>query len=58
MKPDGFKVHAKKSSFARNELEYLGFKKIRQRIIPLSNKVEAIKNIAVPANKKYLQAFN
>ena len=41
------------SFFARNELEYLGFRiTTRKGIIPLPDKVEAIKNIAVPTTKK------
>ena len=44
----GFKDILEKSYFTRNELEYLGFRITRQRIIPSSDKVESIKNIAVP----------
>ena len=47
----GFKVNAEKSFFARNELEYLGFKITREGIMPLPDKVEAIKNIALPITK-------
>ena len=32
--------------FVRNELKYLGFRITRQGIMPLPDKVEAIKNIA------------
>ena len=46
----------KRSFFARNELEYLGFKITRQGIIPLPDKVEAIKNTAVPKTKKQLRS--
>ena len=38
LKSAGFKVHAKKSFFAKNELEYLGFNIIRKYIIPLPYK--------------------
>ena len=43
--------------FARNELEYLGLRVIRQDITPLPDKVEAIKSIAVPTTKKLLRSF-
>ena len=57
LKSVGLKVNAFKSFFARNELEYLGFKTTREGIIPLPDKVEAIKNIAVPITKKNLRGF-
>ena len=47
----GFKVNAEESFFARNELEYLGSRITRQGIMPLPDKVEAIKNIAIPTTK-------
>ena len=47
----------KKSFFARNELEYLGFSITRQEIMPLPDKVEAIKNIVVHTTKKQLRNF-
>ena len=50
-------MNAKKSFFARNELEYLGFKTLREGIIHLQDKVEAIKNIAVSITTKKLQSF-
>ena len=56
-KQKGFKVNAEKSFVARNELEYLGFRITRQCIIPLPDKVEAIKNIAVLTTKKQLRSF-
>ena len=46
-----------KSLFARNDLEYLGFKIIREGKIPLPDKVEAINNIAHPTTNKQLQSF-
>ena len=52
-----FEVNAEKSFFAINELEYLGFGITRQDIMPLPDKVEAIKNIAVPITKKQLRSF-
>ena len=39
LKSASFKVNAEKSSFTRNELEYLGFKITKQGIIPLPDKV-------------------
>ena len=53
----GFKVNAEKSFFAKDELEYLGFKITREGIMPLPSKVEAIKNIAAPTTKKQLRSF-
>ena len=37
-KSAGFKVNVEKSFFAGDELEYLGFKKSRQDIMPLPDK--------------------
>ena len=56
-KAAGFKINAEKSFFARDNLEYLGFKITRQGIMPLPDKVQAIKDIAVPTNKKHLRSF-
>ena len=53
----GFKINAEKSFFAKGELDYLGFKITREGIMPLPDKVEAIKNIAVPQTKKQLRSF-
>ena len=54
LKAAGFKINANKSFFARDNLEHLSFKITRQGIMPLPDKVQAIKNIAVPTNKKQL----
>ena len=54
LKSAGFKVYAKKSLFDRTEVEYLDFEMTREGIMPLQNKVEAIKNIAVSTIKKQL----
>ena len=54
VKSAGYKVNVEKSFFARNELEHLGFKITRKGIMPLPDKVEAIKNIAVLTTKKQL----
>ena len=50
-------MNAEKSFFARNELEYLGLKIPSQGIMPLPDKIEAIKNIAVPAIKTSFQSL-
>ena len=50
----GLKVNAKKSFFARHELEYLGYWITREGIQPVSKKVEAILKIAEPTNRKEL----
>ncbi len=53
----GLKVNAKKSFFARGELEYLGYWITRDGIQPMSNKVDAIMKIAEPKNRKELRSF-
>ena len=50
-------MNAGKSFFARNELEYLGFKITIKGVIPLPDKVEARKNVAVPTTKEQLRCF-
>ena len=50
-------MNAEKSFFAKDKLEYLGFKITRNGIMPLPDKVQAIKNIAVPTTKKQLRSF-
>ena len=50
-------MNAEKSYFAKDELEYLGFKITREGIMPLPDKVEAIKNIAVPKTRRQLRSF-
>ena len=54
LKAAGFKINAEKSKFAKENLEYLGFKITRQGIIPLTDKAQAFKHIAVPTNKNQL----
>ena len=51
LQKSGFKVNAEKSFFAKDNLEYLGFKITRNGIMPLPDKVQAIQNIAVPKTK-------
>lgn len=53
----GLKVNAKKSFFGRPELEYLGYWITRTGIQPLSKKVEAMSNIAIPKTRKELRRF-
>ena len=53
----GLKVNAKKSFFARAEVEYLGYWVTREGIQPLPKKVEAIQNIATPTKRKELRRF-
>jgi len=53
----GFNINAEKSFFARDELEYLGFKITRQDTTPLPDKVQAIKSLVVPKTKKQLRSF-
>jgi len=53
----GLKVNASKSFFAREELEYLGYWITQEGIKPLSKKVEAINNLAVPKTQKQVRTF-
>ena len=57
LKDAGLKVNAKKSFFGKDSLEYLGYWVTREGIRPLEAKVSAIKDIAVPKNKKELRRF-
>jgi hypothetical protein len=53
----GLKVNAKKSFFAREELEYLGYWITRDGIQPTVSKVKAIGAIEPPQTKKQLRRF-
>jgi hypothetical protein len=53
----GLKVNAKKSFFAREELEYLGYWITRKGIQPTVSKVKAIGAIEAPQTKKQLRRF-
>jgi len=53
----GLKVNAKKSFFARGELEYLGYWITREGISPVLSKIDAMKKIKEPTNKKELRSF-
>ena len=53
----GLKVNAKKSFFARAELEYLGYWITREGIQPMKDKVQSIMNLAEPKTRKELRSF-
>jgi len=53
----GLKVNAKKSFFARGELEYLGYWITRDGIQPLPDKVAAIHKLKPPKNRTELRSF-
>ena len=53
----GLKVNVKKSFFAKEELEYLGYWITQDGIQPTSSKVHAIANIALPKTKTDLRRF-
>ena len=57
LKSAGFNINAEKSLFTRNKLEYLDFKITKQGIMPLPDKVEALKNITVPVTKRQSRSF-
>ena len=53
----GLKVNAKKSFFARGELEYLGYWITRDGIQPVKDKVQSIMNLNEPKTRKELRSF-
>jgi transposase InsO family protein len=53
----GLKVNAKKSFFAKNELEYLGYWVTRKGIQPMPKKVDAMMRLEEPKNRKQLRGF-
>ena len=53
----GLKVNARKSFFAREQLEYLGYWITREGIQPVKDKVASIMNIAEPKTRKQLRSF-
>ena len=53
----GLKVNASKSSFCKDELEYLGYLINREGVRPTLKKVEAITQIATPKTKKQVRSF-
>ena len=46
-----------KKFFRQKQARTYGFTIIKEGIMPLPNKVEAIENISVPTTKKQLQSF-
>ena len=54
----GLKVNATKSSFCKNELEYLGYLINKEGVRPTMKKVEAIKNIATPKNQETIEGLH
>jgi len=57
LKGTTLKIHAKKSFFGRTALEYLGYWITRDRIQPLSKKLQAILNMKSPTTRKKLTSF-
>jgi len=57
IKDAGLKVNTRKSFFARDELEYLGYWITWAGIQPIFKKMEAINNIAPPTNTRELHRF-
>jgi transposase InsO family protein len=53
----GLRVNADKSTFCAVEIEYLGFWITRHGVRPMTNKIDAIQNIAPPNNRKQLRRF-
>jgi Reverse transcriptase (RNA-dependent DNA polymerase) len=53
----GLHVNADKSTFCAEETEYLGFWIPRHGVQPMTNKIEAILNIAPPSNRNQLRWF-
>jgi hypothetical protein len=53
----GLKINGNKSSFAKTELEYLGYWITRDGIKPLPDKVKAILAINTPKNRIELRSF-
>jgi hypothetical protein len=53
----GFRGNVRKCTFAKHELEYLGFWVTRQGIQPQPKKVEAIQRLARPKTKRQLRHF-
>ena len=51
------KINADKSFFARDNLEYFCLKISRQRIMPLPDIVQAMKDISILTNEKQLRSF-
>ena len=57
LKDAGLQANIKKSYFAKDETEYLGYWVTRDSIKPIAKKVEAIQKIATPTTRKQLRSF-
>lgn len=57
LKDAGLSVNMKKSAFAQQQLDYLGYHITRTGIRPQSSKVQAILNLDTPKTKKQLRRF-
>ena len=57
MKSSRFQNQRRKIIFASNNLDYLGLQITRQGIMPLPDKVQAIKHRVVSTNKNKLRSF-
>lgn len=57
LKQANLKINAKKSFFAQEQLEYLGYWITRKGIQPIQTKITAIQQIAAPKTKKELRRF-
>jgi transposase InsO family protein len=53
----GFRANVRKCYFAKDELDYLGYKLTRKGIQPQPKKVEAICRIKAPQNRRQLRRF-
>ena len=53
----GLKLKPSKCSFFQENMEFLGHKVSREGIHPLPNKIEAIKNMAIPSSLHNIQVF-
>jgi hypothetical protein len=53
----GLRINAVKSTFCADEIEYLGYWTTKSGIQPVSEKVEAIKNMVAPKNTEKLTPF-
>ena len=53
----GLKINAKKSFFAKGELEYLGYWVTRKGIQPMPKKVDAMMHLEEPKTRKQLRGF-
>jgi cleavage and polyadenylation specificity factor subunit 1 len=51
----GLKINARKSFFAKSELEYLGYWITREGIQPLPKKIQAIANLTTPTTTKQVR---